>query len=115
MNPAKTKVKAIPRMQDWGLYVWKTPNGRYVGDGHGNIMNIPAMRYDLAAIARLKQAAAFYGYVEGEAVFMPGVRRVSDMEYSEQKARLSAGMIPSETDYGAYYDAQKGFAAHGDS
>jgi hypothetical protein len=43
---------------------------------------------------------------------MAGSRRVSDEEYSEQKQRLMEGYIPSETDIGAWMDAERGARQH---
>ena len=45
---------------------------------------------------------------------MPGVRRVSDMEHSEQLGRMKEGYIASETDIGAWMDAEKGLKANGE-
>jgi hypothetical protein len=45
---------------------------------------------------------------------MPGVRRVSDMEYSEQIGRMKEGYIASETDIGAWMDAKKGINNNGE-
>lgn len=77
-------------------------------------MNIPAREGDLNAMAQIRQAAIHYGFPEGEPEFRPGVRRVTDEEYSEQLDRMKQGYIPSETDIGAWADAAKGMAAHGD-
>jgi len=44
---------------------------------------------------------------------MPGIRRITDEEHSEQIDRMKEGYIPSETDIGAWLDASKGHKAHG--
>jgi hypothetical protein len=112
--PNKPKVSVVENNAEYGLYVWKTEAGKIFGDGDGNFMNIPARKYDLAAINRITQAAAHYGAGEGKAVFMPGVTRITEEEHSVQVDRMKQGYIPSEFDTGAFADAAKGLSAHGD-
>lgn len=114
MNMPKPKITVIDKQGEDGIYVWKTPEGKIVTDGEGNTMNIPARRGDITAISKITEAAAYYGFPEGEAVFRAGQRRITDEEYSEQLDRMSQGLIPSETDLGAWYDAAKGIKAHGE-
>lgn len=113
MNPGKSRARALPRMHDWGLYVWKMPNGSFLSDGNGNFMNISAKQHDIEAIAKLRKAAKYYGVEVGEPVFLAGTNRVSDEEYSVQKDRFAQGLIPSETDIGAWLDAERGYRKHG--
>jgi hypothetical protein len=80
----ETKVTVIDKNYDWGIYVWKKSNGRWFTDGNGNILNIPSMKGDLARIAELKQAAAYYGEPDGEPYFFAGMGRVTDEEYSSK-------------------------------
>lgn len=101
----KTKVTPIPKQGDWGLYVWKLPNGRILGDEHGNILNIPGKSNDIQAMAKLQAAAREFGYEEGTALFKAHISRVSEDEHAEQVARMKEGLIPSLTDQGAWYDA----------
>jgi hypothetical protein len=58
-------------------------NGRAFGDGRGNVMNIPGNQFDLDKMSKISKAAKHYGAPAGKVIFMPGVRRVSDMEHSE--------------------------------
>jgi hypothetical protein len=114
MNMPQPKITVIEKQGDDGIYVWKTPEGKVVTDGNGNIMNIPAHRGDITAISKITKAAAYYGFPEGRAEFRAGQRRITDEEHSEQVDRMSQGYIPSETDLGAWYDAAKGIKAHGE-
>lgn len=99
---------------DYGIYAWRMSNNKLFKDDHGNILNIPARQYDFSAMKKIRDAALHYGVEEGgQAVFLQGVRRVSEMEYSEQVGRMSEGHIASETDIGAWSDAKRGFLAHG--
>jgi len=114
MNMPQPRITVIDKQGDDGIYVWRTPEGKIVDDGNGNIMNIPARRGDITAISKITKAAAHYGFSEGEAVFRAGQRRITEEEYSEQVDRMREGFIPSETDLGAWYDAEKGIKAHGE-
>ena len=100
--------QVIEKKYNWGLYVYKKSNGSWFTDGDGNILNIESMRNDLSKIAELKQAAKYYGDDgDGEAVFVPGLTRITDEEHSVQKDRMSQGLIPSMNDLGAWYAAQQ--------
>lgn len=107
------KLTVIEKAREDGIYVWELPDGSVVSDGNGSLMNIPARKHDLEAISKITKAAAHYGFPEGKAKFMPGVRRVTDEEYSEQINRMKEGYIPSETDLGAWFDAAKGIGRYG--
>lgn len=109
----KSKIKLIEKNYDWGLYFWEKPNGKVFGDGHGNLLNIPARKGDLEKIMELRKAAEYWGQPEGKPVFHPGVNRVSEMEYSEQIARMKEGLIPNMNDLGAVHAAQQTIREHG--
>ena len=99
--------KVIDKHYDWGLYVYKKSNGKWFTDGTGSVLNIPSQKGDISQIAKLKQAAIFNGDEgDGTCVFVPGLTRISEEEYSEQKQRLSEGLIPSMNDLGAWKAAQ---------
>ncbi len=109
----ETKVTMIEKNYDWGLYVWKKANGKWFTDGEGNILNIPSMKGDMSRIAELKKAAAYYGEPDGEPYFFPGLGRVTDEEYSEQKQRMLEGLIPNLNDLGAVHAAQQTIKKYG--
>ena len=113
MSGSEPKLTVIQKRRNDGIYVWRLPNGSIVQDGNGNIMNIPAKKYDLDAINKITKAANYFGFPDGKAEFMPGVRRITDEEHSEQIDRMKQGYIPSDTDLGAWIDASKGLKAHG--
>jgi hypothetical protein len=99
--------QVIDKHYDWGLYVYKKSDGRWFTDGSGSILNIPSNKGDLGKIGELKKAAMHYGDDgQGTVHFVPGLTRVSEEEYSEQKDRLSQGLIPSMNDLGAWKAAK---------
>jgi hypothetical protein len=100
--------QVIEKKYNWGLYVYKKANGKYFTDGEGNVLNIESMRNDVDKIGQLKKAALHYGDPgDGEAVFVPGLTRISDEEHSEQMDRMKSGLIPSMNDLGAWHAAQQ--------
>lgn len=101
------KRQVIEKKYNWGLYVYKKANGSWFTDGEGNVLNIESMRNDLEKITELKAAAKYYGDEgDGEAVFVPGLTRISDEEHSVQLSRMKEGLIPSMNDLGAWKAAQ---------
>jgi hypothetical protein len=100
--------QVIEKKYNWGLYVYKKSNGKWFTDGQGNVLNIQSMRGDLSKISQLRDAAKHYGDDgEGDAVFVPGLTRVTDEEYSEQLDRMKQGLIPSMNDLGAWMAAKQ--------
>jgi hypothetical protein len=106
--------KVIEKNYAWGLYVYKRASGKWFTDGQGSVLNIPAMRGDLSKIAELKKAAMYYGDDgDGECIFVPGLSRVTEEQYSEMVDRMKQGLIPNVNDLGAVYDAQQTLKKHG--
>lgn len=106
--------QVIEKKYNWGLYVYKKSNGKWFTDGEGNVLNIESMRGDLSKMAQLKDAAKYYGDPgDGDAVFVPGLTRVTEEEYSEQLDRMQQGLIPSMNDLGAWHAAQQTFDKYG--
>lgn len=110
----KTKIQVIEEpFSNAGIYVWQKANGKFFTDGEGNALSIESMKNDPAKIKELTEAAAYYGEAEGQAVFFPNVRKISDEEYSEQKDRMMQGLIPSTNDLGALIAAKKTLDMYG--
>ena len=100
---------------EWGLYFWQLPDGHLLKDGEGRMLNIPSVKGDIGQMAKLRQAAAHYGYPEGRPWFYAGVNRATDEEYDEQIDRLNQGLIPSLNDIGAVAAAKKSLELYGDA
>lgn len=106
--------KVIEKNYNWGLYVYKKANGKWFTDGEGGVLNVPSLRGDLSKIAELKKAAMYYGDDgDGQCIFVPGLNRVSEEEYSEMVDRMKQGLIPNLNDLGAINDAQQTLRRHG--
>lgn len=106
--------QVIDKMYDWGLYVYKKADGKWFTDEEGSVLNIPSEKGDLSKIAELRKAAMNHGDAgDGKAVFVPGLTRISEAEYSEQKQRLREGLIPSMNDLGAWHAAQQTVKKYG--
>ena len=113
-NGGKPKLTVVEKQSDWGVYVWMCDyDNKPFGDGNGNIMNIPGRPYDLEKMSKIRQAAEHYGAPAGKVQFMAGVNRVTDEQHKEQIDRMKEGLIPSETDIGAWMLAQQGMKKHG--
>jgi len=111
---SNVRKKVIDKSYDWGLYVYKKSTGKWFTDGEGNVLNIPSMKGDISKISELKKAAMHYGDDgQGEAIFVPGLTRISDEEYTEQMERMKQGLIPSMNDLGAWHAAQQTLDTHG--
>ena len=104
-------LSVVENNANWGIYVWMMNNGKPFSDGKGNIMNVPGKAFDIEKMNQIRQAARHYGAPEGDVKFMAGVQRVSEMRHSEEVGRMAEGYIPSETDIGAWADAQRGYDA----
>jgi hypothetical protein len=110
----ESRAKIIEKHYDWGLYVYKRSNGKWFTDGTGSVLNIESMKGDILQISKLKEAAKYYGDEgDGECIFVPGLTRISEEEYSEQKQRMAEGLIPSLNDLGAVQAAKDTIAKYG--
>jgi len=110
----KTRVSIVEEpFSDYGIYVWQLRSGKVLTDDNGNALSIDSMRGDESRITLLRNEAKWLGFPDGQPLFYANVRKVSDEEYSEQKDRMSQGLIPSETDLGALIAAKKTFEQFG--
>ena len=103
----KPKVTLVEENPGWGLYAWRKKDGKFFMDDDNNLLNIPSRQYDLEKMAKITEAAAYYGEPEGNPVFIPGVQRTTDEEYDIQRERMKAGLLPTMNDFNAVTDAKK--------
>lgn len=91
----------------YGVYVWRI-NGKTVIDQDHNMLVAPARRGDVRVIKKITDfVRRELDIQEGEAVFMEGVRPISDDEWEDQKARQAAGLVPDPYDLGNLIEEQK--------
>ena len=102
-------ISMVENSASWGIYVWELDNGKVFGDSDGNVMNIPGRPFDIASMNKISAAAKHYGAPSGKPKFLPGVQRVSEAQYSEQRDRMKQGLIPSENDIGMWKEEQEAF------
>jgi hypothetical protein len=96
-SKGKREVEQVP----WGVYLWRLPDGTFLGDGDGHFLMIASTKHNKEKIEALQKSAKSYGYGEGKAIFFSGHRIVSDEEYEEQLARHKAGLTPDIWDVAA--------------
>jgi hypothetical protein len=102
-------IRAVESNANWGIYVWMMNNGKPFTNSDGDVLNVPGRRFDIELMNQVTEAARYYGAPDGEPKFVAGVQRVSEMRHSEEIDRMKEGYIPSETDIGAWADAQRGY------
>lgn len=99
-------LQVVRDKSNFGVYVWLLPEGGVFKDDDNNVLNIPSERGDLSKIMEIRKTAAHYGQSEGQAVFIPGIGRVTEEEYQEDKYRMENGLL-SYGDTGAWRDAAR--------
>lgn len=93
------------RDNEFGIYLWKLPDGKYFQDGEGNFLMIPSRYGDIANMADIAQKAKYYGQPVGRPVFIPNAREVTDGEHDDQMERMLDGKLPDPYDVGALRDS----------
>lgn len=73
-----------------GVLLWQTEKG-FVGDEDGNYLSLECFKGDLMAIKKMREAAAYYGFPEGRAVFLPGRGQCTQSEWEDQMEALING------------------------
>lgn len=102
----KPKLSIVQDKSRYGIYVWRLPDGKLFTDDDRNVLNIPSEYGDITKIAEIRKAASYYGQPDGEAVFIPGVGRVSEEEYQQDLERMNSGLL-TYGDTGAWRDAAR--------
>lgn len=111
MNSSNNRLTVVENQANYGLYVWKLPDGSIFKDDYGNILNIPSIKYDFNKMAELRRAAESCGQPDGEAYFLAGVGRVTEEEYQEDLDRINNGLLPLG-DTEAWRDAARARRQH---
>jgi hypothetical protein len=85
----------------------RMPDGSVVTDSDRNYMSIAAKEGDLKRINMLREVARAHGIEEGQPLFLPGYRKIDDVELEHQKERMEAGLIPDEYDIPAWREVEQ--------
>ena len=99
----KKEIQEVP----WGVYLWRMPDGTFVGDDAGHFLMIASTRGDNTRMRALADAAREFGVTEGAPCFFQGNRIVSDEEYEEQRLRMQFGLTPDPWDVAAINEDRK--------
>lgn len=108
-----TTNKTAVEEYSYGMYVWVTPEGWVVQDDDANVMNVFCMKGDRVMIAKLAEAAAYYGFPEGKPVWWSGRRRIDDEEFEHQIERERMGLVPDPFDIAAIKDEERALKNRG--
>jgi hypothetical protein len=110
----KSKRSIVDEGIQWGLYVWQMEDGATLGDGDGNVLNVPSARGDLMQMAALSRYVKEVLRIQGGGpVFYEGTRRISNEEHDDQMARMIEGYTPDPYDIGALRDEARAKKQYG--
>jgi hypothetical protein len=96
-GPIKTVRRTPIRETDLGVYVWQRPNGKFLANENGDVLNIPSEFGDISKMMELQRSAHYWLGVmdlppEGKAVFWD-VHRCTEEEYLEQVYEMQQGVL----------------------
>jgi len=112
---SKAKLTVVKEeYSDFGTYIWVKANGKPFTDGDNNVLSIESMKNDRERVKKLMDAAAYYGEAEGQAIFYPNTRQISDETHSEQIDRMKQGLIPNMNDLGVVIATKQTLKLYGD-
>jgi hypothetical protein len=107
MDIKRTGFKINDHESTLGIYVWKMPDGRWIGDDDGNFLSITSKEGNRERMNLLADAVRSYGIYEGSPHFLSGRRKIDDEEFEYQQQRLKWGLTPDPLDIGVYKDSLK--------
>lgn len=84
----------VEKETEYGVYVWKFPDGSYLSDGEDRLLSVDSRQGDLKRMAMLQRVVRSYGIDEGEPHYLPDRWKVTDGEYDSMMERLENGWIP---------------------
>jgi len=85
------RAQIIPKNLPWGVLLWQLPDGKFFTDQYGNHLSVECFKGDLAAVEKMRLAAAYYGAAEGRTVFAPGRRKISQSEWEDSMEEMLDG------------------------
>ncbi len=97
----RLKNATVVQEDDFGVCLWRMPDGEYLGDGDGNFLSLQGRVYDVVVQEKMRKAAVHYmgeEASEGSFEWVAGARQISDSEHDDQMDRLLDGKIPDPVD-----------------
>lgn len=95
--------RATPIIEDdFGVCVWRMPDGAVLGDDEGRFLSLPGQLDDPVVEEKMKNAAIYWlgdEALEGEPMWLPGSRQISDGEAEDQMDNLLSGKVPDEVQH----------------
>lgn len=92
--------RATPIIEDdFGVCLWRMPDGAVLGDEEGRFLSMTGMLDDPIVEAKMKKSAVYWIGDEallGEPFWVPGSRQISDSEADDQMENLMSGKVPDE-------------------
>lgn len=89
-----SKGKTILHDTDRGVCVWEI-NGALLSDGNGNYLSLEGKLHDPIVEEKMRKAAWYWLDDRiGRPRWLADRRKITDDEWEEQRARMSAGLIP---------------------
>jgi hypothetical protein len=82
----------------FGVCLWRKDDGTYIQNSNGEYLCVQSRINDPLAERNMRRAARDMGIEEGKPMWMPGFRRVSNMEWEDEMADLLDGKIPDPVD-----------------
>lgn len=94
-NLGNSKLQVLGSKSEYGIYCWKLPDGRLLGNTEGDPLVIDAYRGEQHRVEMLRQAAKGYGFPDGEPVFFPGKKPLTNAQWELQQELLEEGVDPT--------------------
>lgn len=97
------KTKIVHPNLPYGVLVWRLPDGRFLKNANGEYLSMEARKGDLNAVAKMRDAATYYGYPDGNTIFFPGRQKATQSEWEDAMEALIDGKpIPFDVPDEAY-------------
>jgi phage portal protein BeeE len=91
MEKQERKTRVVPKNLPWGVLVWQNADGTALSDSEGNVLSMDCFKGDLEALRKMRVAATHYGSGDGRPAFLPGSRKISQMEWESQMEQFING------------------------
>ena len=91
----------------YGIYVWNVKDKGILVNEDGDPLRINSMKGDLSKMTNIRKVAANLGFPDGEPLFIPGKRAISEGEYQTQLERQADGLLADPYDIPALIEKAK--------